>query len=225
MAMSCQKGEDLLDLLYGEGSAETRALTESHVAGCAGCRQELDELRSVRRQLADWQAPSWRETPLRRRAWPRRLAAAAAVLLALGATFRLSGGSLKVGGGEVRISWGAQGVDAEVKALLAAAEERHQRDLEALRASRVSAAPAPSRAASDDTVLPRVKEMIEESESRQSHAWQAGLQELAVQTEERRRLDLARVSAGFSYLAGKSGQQAARTTELMGYLMQASDQK
>jgi glycosyltransferase involved in cell wall biosynthesis len=43
--------------------------------------------------------------------------------------------------------------------------------------------------------------------------------------EAQRRYDLARVSAGLSYLDGKTGQQVARTTELMGYVLQASQKR
>jgi hypothetical protein len=44
-------------------------------------------------------------------------------------------------------------------------------------------------------------------------------------SEAQRRLDLARMSAGLSYLDGRTGQQVARATELMGAVLQASQQK
>ena len=53
----------------------------------------------------------------------------------------------------------------------------------------------------------------------------ASLTDLTARAETQRRLDMARVSAGLSYLDGRTGQQVARTTELMGYLLQASQQK
>ena len=40
-----------------------------------------------------------------------------------------------------------------------------------------------------------------------------------------RRQDLAQVSASFAYLDGKSGLEAARTTELMGRVLQASERR
>src|SRR5206468_3453117 len=40
--------------------------------------------------------------------------------------------------------------------------------------------------------------------------------------EAQRRYDLARVAAGLSYLDGKNGQHVARTTELMGYVLDAA---
>jgi hypothetical protein len=40
--------------------------------------------------------------------------------------------------------------------------------------------------------------------------------------EAQRRVDLARVAAGLSYLDGRHGQQLARTNELMGYVLEAA---
>jgi hypothetical protein len=47
----------------------------------------------------------------------------------------------------------------------------------------------------------------------------AGWEERA---EAQRRVDMARVAASLSYLDGRHGQQLARTNELMGYVLAAS---
>jgi hypothetical protein len=94
----CNK-EQLIAYLYDDLSASERAAFEGHVAACAGCRQELGELRRTRQHLALWAPPepefnfqvvqSARVTAPPRRwfaAVPRwGLAAAATVLLAAGA--------------------------------------------------------------------------------------------------------------------------------------------
>jgi hypothetical protein len=67
--------------------------------------------------------------------------------------------------------------------------------------------------------------MLARSERRQGEVLRAGLAELAERTEAQRRYDLARISAGLSYLDGRTGQQIARTGELMGVLLQASEAK
>jgi hypothetical protein len=74
-------------------------------------------------------------------------------------------------------------------------------------------------------VLARVEQMIRDSELRQSQRIQASLARLDQRTEAQRRYDLARVAASLAYLDGRNGQQVARTTELMGYVLEASHNK
>ena len=51
------------------------------------------------------------------------------------------------------------------------------------------------------------------------------LADWTTRAEAQRRVDLARVAAGLSYLDGRHGQQLARTNELMGYVLDATSQK
>ncbi|HEY6358436.1 MAG TPA: zf-HC2 domain-containing protein, partial [Vicinamibacterales bacterium] len=92
----CNEREPLLEYLYGEGHPDDRRRVESHLETCEACRDELAGLRSVREDLLAWEVPdhesvwkpftparpvwSWRDVP----AWT--MAAAAVVVLALGAT-------------------------------------------------------------------------------------------------------------------------------------------
>jgi anti-sigma factor RsiW len=92
----CDEREPLLAYLYGESDPEEQRRVESHLESCEACRDELAGLRSVREDLLAWDVPdhgsvwkpftparpvwSWRDVP----AWT--MAAAAAVMLALGAT-------------------------------------------------------------------------------------------------------------------------------------------
>jgi hypothetical protein len=111
-------------------------------------------------------------------------------------------------------------------ALLAEQEARHRRELAALEARLAPGAARRAAAETDhDALLARVAEMIRESETRQSRLLDTSLSDLGQKSEARRRYDLARISAGFSYLEGKTGQQVARTTELMGYVLEASQKR
>ena len=74
-------------------------------------------------------------------------------------------------------------------------------------------------------LLARVEQMIRESEARQAQQMQTSLARLDQRTEAQRRYDLARVAASLAYLDGRNGQQVARTTELMGYVLEASHNK
>jgi Putative zinc-finger len=51
------RDETLIAYLYDDIDAPTRATFEAHVSACAACRAELDGLRGVRRQLAEWAEP------------------------------------------------------------------------------------------------------------------------------------------------------------------------
>jgi anti-sigma factor RsiW len=100
----CDEREPLLAYLYGECDPDERHRVESHLQSCEGCRDELAGLRSVREDLLAWDVPehesvwkpftparpvwSWRDVP----AWT--MAAAATVMLALGATGSVAANAL-----------------------------------------------------------------------------------------------------------------------------------
>jgi anti-sigma factor RsiW len=100
----CNEREPLLAYLYSEGDPEERHRVEVHLETCEACRDELAGLRSVREDLLAWEVPdhesvwkpftparpvwSWRDVP----AWT--MAAAAAVILALGATGSVAANAL-----------------------------------------------------------------------------------------------------------------------------------
>jgi hypothetical protein len=226
--MDCETSrEDLLEVLYGEADAAVQARFETHQAACAACREELHALRSLRGTLAGWKLPE-QAAPRVRGPWAgwRPLAAAAGLLLALGGALGLSGAELQYARGGLSVRLGRPGPQAPP--LPAEQERRYAQALAALEA-RVSAPASvavPSQAGpGDDQLLERVAELIRESEARQAQLLSASMSDLGRQSEAQRRYDLARISAGFSYLEGKTGQQVARTTELMGYMLEASQKR
>ncbi len=101
---------------------------------------------------------------------------------------------------------------------LAELDARHQREIAALKASLAQ----PSSTVATAVQPSDVQAWIRESEARQSQQLQARIAEVKERAESQRRLDMARVSAGLSYLDGKNGQHVARTSELMNYMLQAS---
>jgi hypothetical protein len=224
--MECEAfREDQLDVLYGEADAATARRVSEHHAACATCREEMASLRRVRRDLSAWTLPEG--VARRPQAAPQPagwLAVAAALVAALGAGLALTGSELRHEHGTLTLRIGQ--ARADVQALLAEQETRHRAEMEALRRSLVPAAAAATpRAGSDDVLLSRMAQMVRESEARQDARVGARLAALTEQAETQRRYDLARVSAGLSYLDGKTGQDMVRTTELMGYVLQASQQK
>jgi len=221
--MDCDAFRDeMMDLLYEEAAPAVVRRLDEHQAACRACRDELSSFRRLRRDLASWRIPPDIGRAPRRLSWARPYVAVAAALVLLGITL----GGLAVRGSELRYEQSRFGFrlgrlpePSTLSAALDAQEERHRREIDALR----SAVAASSRAEED--TLRKVQRMIEESEARQATLVSAGLTRLEERTEARRQYDLAQVGAGLSYLDGKAGLQAARTTELMGHLLQASQKK
>jgi anti-sigma factor RsiW len=196
--------EEMMEVLYGEASAATVRVVEEHAAGCHACRDELAALRRLRQDLRAWTLPEGivprghRSIPATR-LWPL---AAAALLVGLGAA---AGFAL---------------AEARLGRLLEAREARRHEEIRALRAE-VKATPPRD----DAALLEQVEARIRQSEARQAVFLKEQIAEITDRTEAQRRYDLARVSAGLSYLDGKTGQTVARTTELMGYVLQASQKR
>ncbi len=219
--MDCDAFRDeMMDLLYGEAAPAAARRLEEHQAACRACRDELDSFRRLRRELAAWQAPADLE---RRSRWrPSRrgyLAVAAALVLLVGSGFALRGSEVRYEQGRIAFRLGRAPEPAAFAAALAAQEERHRREMDALRVTVAQVS------RSDGDTLRRVQQMIAESEARQASLVTTGLTRLEERTEARRQYDLAQVGAGLSYLDGKAGLREARTTELMGHLLQASQKK
>lgn len=209
--------DDMLDVIYGEGGEAAARRVEAHHAVCAACRDEMAGLRRVRGHLGQWRMPEALRAsppPASSRRWPVALAAAAGLILALTGALALARAEIRYDHEGLSVRFGE---DARRDVVAA------QRDREAIAALRAEVAALRSRDAGPS--LAAVESMIRESEGRQAEARQASLREIRERTDTQRQYDLARVSAGLAYLDGKAGLQAARTTELMGHLLQASQQK
>ena len=117
----CDDKQRLVAFLYGEASEREHAEVEAHVAGCAICAEEVDELRAVRVDLAAWQPPDadlgfrivregvtasrrWWQVP----AWAP-MALAAGLLLALAASVQVEYGN---GAIVIRSGWATVGAQA-----------------------------------------------------------------------------------------------------------------
>lgn len=199
--------EAMLEALYGEAPPATARRVEEHLEVCPACRDEMAAFRRVRAELRGYTLPPLAAPQLVRRGarWSVGLTVAAALLVALGA-----------GVAHARIG--------ALERRLEAQQQAHLREVAALRASFNAAQPSATSLA-DAALLRRVDERLRASEERQAQRLGASLRELSERSETQRRYDLARVSAGLSYLDGRSGQHAARTAELMGYVLQAAEKK
>jgi len=206
--MGCEEFRDrMLDVLYGEADTASARAWEVHEQECAACRDEVRALRRLRRDLGAWTVAARAGTAgggaaaRHARAW---LPLAAGVVMGLAATFVVAGSQ--------------QRVDS-LAAALRAQDERHRAEIEALKATIGQDRPG------GGAILEDVRRLIRESEARQAVVLDASLRGLAERSDAQRRDDMAQVSAGLSYLEGRTGLQVARTTELMGHVLQASQKK
>lgn len=203
--MGCEEYRDsMLDALYGETGAGARAW-EIHQQQCGPCGDEMRALRRLRRELGAWTVPA------RPRAGVALRFARAWLPLAAGIALGIAG-SFAVAGAQKR------SIDS-LSAALDTREQRHRAEIEALKAA------VGARSASAEPALDEVRRLIRESEARQAVVLDASLRGLAERSDAQRREDMAQVSAGLSYLEGRTGLQVARTTELMGHVLQASQRK
>jgi len=206
--MGCEQFRDqMLDVLYGEADAAGARAFETHQQQCADCRDELRALRSLRRELGTWTVPARPGTAARAsaarraRAW---LPLAAGIAIGVAAGFALAGSQKRVN---------------SLDAALHAQDQRHRAEIEALKAA------VGARRPGGEETVEHVRRLIRESEARQAVVLDASLRGLAERSDAQRREDMAQVSAGFSYLEGRTGLQVARTTELMGHVLSASQKK
>ena len=220
--------DEMLEVLYGEAEPETARRFQEHQAQCPACRDELLAFRRVRRELASWKLPAdlQPDAPGRRvvPTWGRAswLAVAAGLLLAVGGVLGLSGSELRYEQGRLSFRLGRAASEDELRALVEQQEERHQRELAALRAS---LRPAAATVANEGDIIDQVQRLIEDSEARQALLVSTSLSRLRHETEAQRQYDLAQVGAGLSYLEGQTGLRMARQTQLMGDVLQAAQKK
>ena len=214
--------DDLMDVLYGEADPPTAHRFQEHQARCAACREEVSSLRRVRRDLDGWVLAPRVVSRVRPLLQPRYLAAAAAVLLAVsGGALVLAKGELRYPNGQIafRVAGPAPEVD-DLRRLLREQEGRHQQALLELKAAQ----PASAAPADRDELLREVARLVRESETKQTAIFAASLNDLADRTETQRRVDFAQMSAGLSILDAKTDVQNMKTTDLIGRVVQASQQ-
>ena len=235
MTMECSRDErlqaDKMEVLYGEADMEARSRLEEHLTACPACREEMADLRRLRGDLGAWRIGVGRRPIFAapRRTIPGWLAAAAVLLLAAGAALGLSGSEAGFEDGRPFLRLGRTAalrgaLDAQEARALARAR-RHEEEIAALRTALESAL----RYADGEALLAHVDARIEErarrSEERQAKELRDAFAEWTARAETQRRIDLARVAAGLSYLDGRQGRQLARTNELMGFVIEAASQR
>lgn len=244
----CDK-ELLIAYLYDEADGAERARVESHLRGCAACREELSALRGLRAGLAQWAPPQpdfdvrmVRERKPTWRTWwtpAFGLAAAAVLVLAVASALAHVEIARDANGFTVRTGWGTApanaaavpaGLTAEDGARLQAqyaAVERRLNELEAAPAPSIvrnASVASPSRM-SDAEVLRRVRDLLAQSESRQQRELALRISQVLRDVNAQRTADLTRIQQGLGRIDAMTTAEAAQHRELVNYVMSASRQK
>ncbi len=206
---------DKMDALYGEADAEVRARLEAHLAECAECREELAGLAHVRKDLQAWRLPRWAPLAAPRGVFlPRWLAAAAALLLGVGLGVTASG-YLSLRRAVTEQAARAQALEAQQRQTAQALQDALAR----------GGMPRLAETSLLTRLDARLDEKLRQSEERQARQLELRLSDFSARSDAQRRVDLARVAEGLSYLDGRHGQQLARTNELMSYVLDSSARK
>jgi len=235
---TCLTREALIAYLYDDCDEAERQHAEEHLAGCASCAREVRDLRSVRTTLRQWEpvgeAPLFRlvqDAPAAaaRRAWWRvpawAQAIAAVLVLSVGAAIAHLDVRYGRDGLVVRTGWQREqpAHPAPGQALVTGAPWRT--DLSALerRLREEFASPAPIRtapapaapSASDEQLLARVRQIVQESEQRQRRELGIRIAEVLRDVDVQRRADLVRMENGLGALENRTGLEVAQQRQML----------
>jgi len=235
--------QTLMAYLYDDITPIERSTFESHLAGCARCSEELDELRGVRAQLTEWtpSKPAFAfstSAPRERAAWTmlREIPAwaqVAAAMLLIGVSAGVANLNVHYGsdGLTVRTGWAkqpvAQGLSPAAspwRADLDTLERQLRTDMRSsVDAIRTSSQPAATTTVRDDEIMRRVRDMIAASERRQERELALGVANVVRDVNASRAGDLARIDHTLGALQTTTGAELMKQRQQMvNYLTQVS---
>jgi anti-sigma factor RsiW len=229
-----RRDEVIVAYLYDDLEARERHAFVAHLAACAICRSEVDDLKAIRVDLAQWTPPepakvlAFTPAPPRRSRVLATLAEVpvwlqvAAALLVLGISARAANVQVRIDrdGFSVRTGW----APAAPQPAATSADQRldaaapWRADLDALERSiraelQAPAPPAVERArdtGGDDAILRRVRALIEASEKNQRTELALRVAEVARDFQLQRTADLQRIQRNLNVLETTTGGAIVR---------------
>jgi hypothetical protein len=243
----CDRKEQLIGFLYGELDRDEAGDFQRHLLTCTECRGELGDLRATRGQIAVWtppepdlgfqvvRAPAAKPAPLFRLSPAWGLAAAAILVLAIGAA--IANLDVRVGGGEglvIRTGWNhgpaaapaavdnaVQTVDWKQEAQQLDARLRQmEQSLARTRSGSIQNASGPEM--TDEEMLQRVRDLLAQSETRQQRILAARLTQITRDYDAKRRIDLAAIDQGMTRLQSTSGAEVRQYRDLIQRMYRAT---
>jgi anti-sigma factor RsiW len=250
---SGKRDETIVAYLYGEMEANERGAFDRHLVACAPCRAELGDLRDVRSELARSvypelaahipfnvgiprppvaSVPTARSIPV----WAQAIAATL-ILGVAGGIANLDVSYNAASGLSIRTGWRhpvdsntAQPATATV-ANAPQAPAPWTTDLAALERSLRSALdqrPAVATVASstsDEAVMRRVRQLVQESERRQESELALRMAEAVRELQMQRQADLVKIDRTLGLMQNRTGMEVMRTQRQMNSLAQQVSQR
>lgn len=233
----CGDSAALVGYLYDECAPGEQALIEAHLKGCAICASEIDGLRATRRTLAAWTPPeqalgfriaredeprpakilepkiAWWRAPLP--AW----AQAAAALMIFGVGLAVGTARSNTAPDQAATVRTASVLPATVQTAapgvsrddLTQLEQKIRAELGQLRASNTSTPVAAQ--GSDDALIQRVKNMIDESAADERRNFTERMLNMADVIERQRRVDLAQIGNSMGQFRGATRDEIRQQNE------------
>jgi len=241
------RDETLVAYLYGDIAPAERAAFESHLSTCSTCRDELEELGGVRRQLSRWAPPElgapmratsfapgaagpprkwWEEVP----AW----AQVAAAVLVLGAAAGAANLNIHYGqdGFSVQTGWIRPAPARSETATSAASQAPWRADLtrldQQLRADlRPASAQAPADSVagagtSDADLLRKVRALINDSEKRQQTELALRIGQVSHDVQTQRAADLTNIQRNLMGIQNTTGIAVEQQRQYINSLVRVS---
>jgi hypothetical protein len=206
MTPMCDDREKLIAYLYDEADASERRQVESHLTGCAECREELRSLRSVRQDLLAWDVPDhgsvWKPfatpviTPWYRQVPAWGLAAAATLVFGIGLAGGFAARALAAGPVATQAQVQPQPAPVAVPQITAATPEQVQALEARLAAIERSALSRPAVQTVSSMSLTRadVEQLLRDSEGRINERTARKLVSMMVDMEKQRTRDMLAVT-------------------------------
>jgi hypothetical protein len=252
-ACTFENRDDLIvGYLYDDLEPRARHAFEDHVVGCRVCRTELEGLRGVRADLAQWAPPEPARVlaldprPRRRnRVWAALAdvpvwVQVAAALVVLGVSLRAANLQIRIEREGVTVRTGvtapaesasqsaapAPAADAPWRADLAALEQNLRSEVQTASLQRRSDADQSRADRSDETLLRRVRALIEASEQNQRRELALRVAEIARDVQAQRTADLQRIQRTFTVLETNTAGEIVKQRQLWNNLaMRVSQQQ
>jgi hypothetical protein len=252
-ACTFENRDDLIvGYLYDDLEPRARHAFEDHVVGCRVCRSELEDLRGVRADLAQWAPPeparvlAFDPRPRRRnRVWAALAdvpvwVQVAAALVVLGVSLRAANLQIRIEREGVTVRTGvtapaesasqsaapAPAADAPWRADLAALEQNLRSEVQTASLQRRSDADQSRADRSDETLLRRVRALIEASEQNQRRELALRVAEIARDVQAQRTADLQRIQRTFTVLETNTAGEIVKQRQLWNNLaMRVSQQQ
>jgi hypothetical protein len=249
-----KRDETIVAYLYGEMESDERAAFDRHLVACAPCRAELVDLRDVRSELARWASPEPIHMPFnveiprqpavvaRARnipVWAQAIAATV-VLGAAAGVANLDVSYSQAAGLSIRTGWRhpVEVTSSQAQAIPASSAQGSasvapwtadlaalEREMRGALDQRPATTTIASSSGSDEALLRRVRQLVQDSERRQESELALKVAEVAREVQAQRQADLIKIDRTLGLMQSRTGIEVMRTQRQVNSLAQQVSQR